>query len=274
MKKIETLVPDIYQVLDNGLPEPNKEFIEQMASNLAEVIYQQMVDFSKERKGKLRMSNVGRPCNRQLWYEANGEEGDKIDAQTKLKFIYGNVVEEVLLYLAKEAGHTVTHEQEEVELCGIKGHMDAVIDDVVVDVKSASSYAFKKFKEGSLADDDSFGYVPQISGYAKALNKDRAAFLAMDKNSGELALLQIDELSPIEDIINHTKEEVNGESLPPRGYSDVPDGKSGNRRLHNICNYCAFKRSCYPNLRAFKYSNGTKYLTEVSKMPNVLEVDL
>ena len=44
--------------------------------------------------------------------------------------------------------------------------MDCKIDGVVTDVKSVSTFGFKKFKDGSLAYDDPFGYVAQIKGYA------------------------------------------------------------------------------------------------------------
>ena len=44
--------------------------------------------------------------------------------------------------------------------------MDCKIDGVVTDVKSVSTYGFKKFKDGTLAYDDPFGYVAQIKGYA------------------------------------------------------------------------------------------------------------
>ena len=96
------------------------------------------------------MSNVGRP-ERQLYYEVHGvgEEGQKpeeLRPQTMLQFMFGDVWESILLYLAKEAGHTVTHEQSEVTLNGVKGHNDAIIDGVVVDVKSASPFSFKKLR--------------------------------------------------------------------------------------------------------------------------------
>ena len=157
MKTIESLIPDIYQLLNEGKEEPTQEYIDHLAKDIATNIATSIKDYAKPREGKLRMSNVGRPCNRQLWYEGNGEVGEPIDAPTRIKFMYGHIIEAILLYLAKEAGHTVTHEQEEVEVQGIKGHCDAIIDGVMVDVKSASKWAFEnKFKAGDLGD-DSFG---------------------------------------------------------------------------------------------------------------------
>ena len=47
--------------------------------------------------------------------------------------------------------------------------MDCKIDGIVTDVKSASSFGFKKFKDGQLGlVDDPFGYIDQIKAYAHA----------------------------------------------------------------------------------------------------------
>ena len=66
---------------------------------------------------------------------------------------------------------------------------------MTIDVKSCSSYAFKKFKEGRLRDDDPFGYISQLSSYVYAgkddplvTNKTHGAFLAVDKQNGHICL--------------------------------------------------------------------------------------
>ena len=56
----------------------------------------------------------------------------------------------------------------------------------------------KKFKENRLSDDDPFGYIAQISAYATKNNRNEAAFLAIDKNSGELAVTRVHELEMID----------------------------------------------------------------------------
>ena len=60
---------------------------------------------------------------------------------------------------------------------------------------------------------------------------------------------------------------------PTKCYEPVADGKSGNMKLPVGCSYCSYKHECYPKLRTFIYSNGPKFLTEVGKVPSVLEVD-
>ena len=90
--------------------------------------------------------------------------------------------------LTKAAGHSVEAEQEEVTVEGVLGHQDCIIDGVLTDIKSASSFAFKKFRDNKLAEDDPFGYIAQISAYATRRGDKEAAFFAIDKN---LSLIHI-----------------------------------------------------------------------------------
>lgn len=187
----------------------------------------------------------------------------------------------MVLFLADLAGHTVEARQSEVELNGVKGHIDAIIDGWLVDVKSASSYSFKKFKEGRLLDDDPFGYYTQIMSYLYCLQederlveKDKAAFLVFDKQLGHLCLDKHEkpvwfDTFPLS--YDRRKETVNSKEVPERSFDPEPEGKSGNMKLGTFCSYCDFKRVCYPELRTFIYSRGPVFLTEVVKEPDVFE---
>jgi len=236
-----------------------------------------------QRKGasNLRLSSIGKP-DRQIWYGVQGEEGESINGQTKIKFLMGHVLEALLICLTKAAGHTVTEAQDEVMVEGVLGHQDCVIDDVLVDIKSASSFAFKKFKEARLTDDDPFGYIAQISAYATKNNRKEAAFFAIDKNSSELCILPVHDMEMIDapSRVNYLKDMVTKDAAPARCYDTIADGKSGNRKLAVGCVFCSFKKKCWADanggqgLRAFKYSNGVRYLATVAKTPDVEEVQV
>lgn len=281
-KTIDTLVEDIEKVLVDGIDGDNDELITKFGLTLASVISKRLI--REERKPTLRFSNIGQPCDRKLWYELNEpEKAEPLRAETYLKFLYGDIIEELMLFLAELAGHEVKGRQEEQEIEGIKGHRDAIIDGVLVDVKSASSYSFKKFKEGKLSEDDPFGYIPQLLSYLEASQKDevleekdRAAFLVVDKTLGHITLdfhkRQPEHNWP--EFFNQKKEIVKQENPPERCFEPEPFGKSGNLKLGTNCGYCAFKTSCFENLRAFKYSYGPVYLTEIVEEPRVPEINL
>ena len=228
----------------------------------------------------LRLSAIGKPA-RQLWYGKNSKEKPQpLEPSTRVKFLYGHMLEDLLILLSRLAGHTVTDLQKTVYVNGIKGHQDCVIDDVLVDIKSASASAFKKFEENTIHKDDPFGYIAQISAYAEANNVDEAAFLAIDKSSGKICLTPIHSLGMInaKERIDYLKGAMEQDTPPDRCYSDAVDGASGNRKLAFGCFYCEHKRTCWSDsnegkgLRVFKYANGNRYLTQVGKTPNVEEV--
>lgn len=272
-KSIDTLVEDIYQLFEGH--ECDSTLAKEFGKELSEVVTNRLLHSGDSSRPTLRMSNIGRPCDRQLYYDVNEYDKEPLLPHTKLKFLLGDIVESVLLYLAKEAGHTVEQEQAEVTVNGIKGHIDAVIDGVVVDVKSASSYAYKKFKDGTLPEQDSFGYIAQIAGYRHALGLDRSAFLAMDKQNGNICVYEPPHMTNVEERIEHIKEVVEYEVPPPRTFEPVPlskTDKSGNLKLGTECSYCGHKYSCWEDLRTFAYSYGPVYMPHVEKEPRVPEI--
>ena len=227
------------------------------------------------------MSNIGKGA-RQLWYDKRYGRDEVLPPATIFKFIYGDLIESLLLFLARVSGHSVTSRQAEVVVDGIKGHIDADIDGVTVDAKSASTHSFRKFANGTLAEDDPFGYVEQLAGYCEARDTD-GAFLAADKQNGHIAYLRLprEELKAHVDVksrIEYIKQAVDGEVAPDRCYPDEEDGKSGNRKLGVNCSYCSHKHRCWSDanggigLRTFAYSSGPVFLTKVAREPNVKEI--
>lgn len=278
MKTIDTLVADIQDVLMNGSTMATDELCEEYGRKFSDLLKTRLVGKREPKRGTLRMSNIGKPCERQLYYSVNSpEEAEELRPEAHMKFLFGDAIELLLLFLAEASGHKVEGTQDEQEIEGIKGHRDAVIDGTIVDVKSASSYSFKKFEEGRLSEDDSFGYVDQLQSYLfagqtddKVTDKDRGAFLVVDKTLGHICLdVHERKKVPYDKIYNHKKKMVAEKDPPERGFDPVPDGKSGNERLGINCSYCDFKNKCYPDLRTFIYSTGPRYLTKVVREPKV-----
>jgi hypothetical protein len=279
VKNLKDLPNDVYNLFDpESDHEVNEELLDEFAENLKEILRLRLRASSRREGDSIRFSALGKP-NRKVWMDAHPdpERTESLLPKTYLKFLYGDVIEQLYLYLAKEAGHEVTNEQMEVEIDGVKGHIDAIIDGTVVDLKSASSFGYKKFEQGTVEQDDPFGYVAQLAGYANVLTPGKeAAWWAVDKSSGDNC---ISPLSPMvikyhkpEDRIAELKEVVDSDEMPPPCYDPVPDGKSGNMKLATGCSYCEHKFRCFPDARLFLYSNGPRYLTTVVKEPNVPEV--
>jgi hypothetical protein len=281
-KNLSTLVEDIYEKIECLSQGENMDIPQDLIDDFGERMKQALVHWTepkKQTKG-LRMSNIGRPA-RQLWYESKKDsEPTPLKAPTHIKFLYGHLLEELLILFVKIAGHAVSDEQKEVTVDGIKGHIDCKIDGQVVDIKTASNFGFKKFKEGTLYQDDPFGYMYQLSGYETSEGTNEGGFLAINKETGELALYCPGDLTKpnVNGRIDSLKNKLKSDTPPEKCYQPVPEGKKGNMRLPTGCAYCGFKNECWSDanngrgLRVFKYANGLKYFTRVTSTPNVQEL--
>ena len=174
-KDIADLIPDIQSLLavvaGGGKADFTEEELAELGAAMATAVGRQMNRGKKVRPPKtLYMSEVGQPCKRKLWYryyqDKHGIESEPMHPNTILKFLYGDIIEELILAIAKKAGHTVEEEQKshsfEVRGWEIRGRQDARIDGHLVDVKSASSFAMQKFRNGLTPEQDAFGYLDQL----------------------------------------------------------------------------------------------------------------
>lgn len=284
MPSITTLVDDLHALLAGGV-EITATDKKLLGANLTEAVGLHM--FDKPRLGGLRLSKIGAP-DRKLWYDANHPHipRERDEPIWRLRSTFGNLTEELLLWLVVKAGHIVTDQQKEVTLDGVPGHIDCLIDGVLVDIKSMSPYGFRKFKAGGLfkPGGDPFGYVAQLSAYNQALGfGDQSCYwLAMDKSSGELCLRELTEIEQI-DGIARIKEAREIQAMdapgPARCYPLEKYGESGNKALSMNCVWCQHKHKCYSKanngkgIRTFQYAGGRQVeLAVVKRKPKVAEV--
>lgn len=283
-KTLDTLVDDIYKKLKPlDLYQP-LELSDEDIDRTTEDFKQALIGWARPSKHNVgfsvRMSNIGKPA-RQLWYEKQAvNKSSNFEPSNHIRFLYGHVLEAVVLMLVRLAGHKVTDEQKEVKVNGIKGHIDCKINGEIVDVKSASGFGFRKFQAGDLAKDDPFGYLAQLASYEAAEGTENGGFLVISKESGELCLYRPEDMekpnAPI--LIDNLKKDLDKDTPPPFCAESVPEGTKGNMKLARICTYCNFKFECHKDsnngvgLRTFKYSKGPVYLTTVEALPKVAEL--
>jgi hypothetical protein len=278
-KSIDTLVEDIYALFLNGPHEAKDENVEALAKGVAQVVRDRLA--APPRAPTLRLSNLGTPCERKLWYGINTPElAEPLSAPAKIKFLFGDILEQLLVFFVKEAGHKIEGMQDELVINGVVGHRDGIVDGRVVDFKSASTYSFKKFDQGNaLWGDDAFGYLTQLGSYHAAskeddrvTDKERASFIVIDKTLGKICIDTYKLKADVYKLADKKKEVIKSNVPPKREFTDEPEGKSGNRKLGMNCSYCDFKASCWPGLKTYAYSYGPVYLTKVEREPKVQEI--
>ena len=281
MANIETLIDDIYDLFQEGKEFTDEDVVE-LANSLASTIISRFKPRMKgQRPDKIRPSNLGQP-DRKLWYDVNRLPDEfQFSPPMLLNFLYGDICEELMLWLAEKSGHTVDHKQEPVNGYGLRGYMDCTIDGHNVDAKSAFAANFNKFANGSikLEGKDPYGYIGQLSYYDQVRKENpyevtTAYFFAFNK-IGSLCLTPLNTLEQpvIKDRVEMLQAMVK-EPEPPveKCYPAEPDGKSGNMKLGTQCSRCRHKKECWPDLRKFAYKP-SRYLTHVEVQPKVMEVE-
>jgi len=251
----------IHQYLENatsGKSAMSQENIEQVATDIKDALNRQF-NTKREDKFGLRMSNIGRPSC-QLWFEKNRPETALPKPTTfVMNMMIGDIVEAVFKAVLREANvkfeNSDTVSLEIDEKTTISGSYDLVMNDAVDDIKSASDWSYKyKFDSyESLHSGDSFGYVGQLAGYAKASNKKAGGWWVVNKANGQFkyvpAHIDMDiELDKIKKNIKATESDklVRCFEPEPETFRGKP---TGNMVLNKNCTFCSYRQSCWEDLK-------------------------
>lgn len=281
-KSIHTLVEDVTNLWHpDTAAKFDKELMQQCLMDIGSSM-QNLVNREDSRAYRLRPSCLGKGL-RWHWYMAKGGVPmEKIDGQTAKRFNTGHISEAMLIAYIKLAGHTVEHEQLKVSVGDISGSLDCLIDGALIDIKTASSYGFKKFSDGTISPtNDPYGYIAQLSFYKlglanQGIDINGQGWFAINKNDEALALHMIpdSELIDVERRIALIREQAEKDT-PPEDIcegADPVEEKSGNMQMSSMCKFCPAKEKCWPEFKAFRYANGDKLYTKVTKQPRVEEV--
>ena len=112
-KTTDNLVQDIYDLMVSKDADPSVDVeaeIDKFGEGVKALMRTEFGRGKRKDNRKLRLSNIGR-TDKYLWNHVNGTEGETIAPHTYVKFMYGHLIEEMLLFLTRMAGHSVTDEQ-------------------------------------------------------------------------------------------------------------------------------------------------------------------
>jgi len=239
----------------NGKSSISEDTIKQVGQDVMDAMQRQFGGGNKRDEFKLRMSNIGRPTC-QLWFDKHQPEKALPKPTTFLmNMMLGDIVEAVFKGVLKEAG-VKYEDSEQVTLDlgdnHINGTYDLVIDGAVDDVKSASDWSYRnKFASSEvLASGDSFGYVSQLVGYAKAAKKKLGGWWVVNKANGDFKYVPASSINEEEELakIKATVDTVNNDKFnrcfePETEYFR---GKpTGNTVLNSGCRFCSYRESCW-----------------------------
>jgi len=244
----------------SGKSSMSEETIQQIGKDVMDSVRRQFGGGNSRDEFRLRMSNIGKPTC-QLWFAKNKPEKALPKPTTfVMNMLLGDIVEAAFKGIITEAGVAYEDEDNFVQLelneDTIHGSYDLIMDGALDDVKSASDWSYRnKFESyDTLSKGDSFGYIGQLAGYAKATGKKAGGWWVVNKANGNIKYvpaygLDLDtEIAKIQDTVDT----VNKNEFK-RCFNPVPEtfrGKpSGNTILNPNCKFCDFRFECFPELQ-------------------------
>jgi hypothetical protein len=266
LKEFRMVVDEIYRFIEPNadkvdIPELFKEFETELIHGVQRQLFQKRVY-----KPTLRLSGIGK-CLRGQAYTVAGYPKKDINPRTKITFLMGDIVEALIVLLAKHAGVILTDEQLEVKLNGVVGHIDGIVEfggkRYLFECKSMSSFSFDKFKREGMGND--FGYVSQANSYAYALGLDGIVWVGMNKNTGHLH----EEVRAVDAALaEKTVEDINilrackdPKELPQ--FSTVAETwykkETGNQILPFQCSYCDHNEVCWDGVTKYERKGKIKH---------------
>ena len=251
----------VHQYLDNvstGKKTMSDTTIDNICSDIRDALTKQFKR-DKDYSFSMRMSNIGRPSC-QLWFEKN--KADKaIPKPTTfiMNMMIGDIIEAIFKGLLKESNVKFKN-TDRVKLkinddMNISGSYDLIIDNSVDDIKSASDWSYKNKFESyeKLAENDSFGYVGQLAGYAKASGKRVGGWWVVNKANGQFKYVSASGINLDKEIhkIQETVKKVKENSFE-RCFKPVKETfrgrETGNTVLNPSCKFCAYRFDCWDTL--------------------------
>lgn len=135
-----------------------------------------------------RMSSIGKPLI-EVAYNLIDKRPEELSKARLWVITMGDYAELLIKELMRQTGHVFTHDQAEVTVAGLVGHIDGIVDDeTVFDIKALSTTYWKAFTNNPNNDR---GYLTQLSLYRAATKMPKAAFLCLNKVTGEMKVVKL-----------------------------------------------------------------------------------
>jgi hypothetical protein len=232
--------------------------IEQIVQDVRQALVKQFA--KRDDKFRLRMSNIGRDYCK-LWYDKNEPE-NAIPRSTNfiINMMIGDIVEAIFKGLLVQSGVKFSNGEDVSMDLGagvtINGTPDLIMDGKVDDIKSASPWSYtNKFKDfETLAESDSFGYVAQLGGYAKAAGVKPGGWWVINKGTGEFKYVSAGDIDS-EEVAENTRQLAArlAENKFERCYEPIEETyrkkPTGNLILGKECGWCDYRYKCWPGLQ-------------------------
>ncbi len=289
------IVDAVEKYLSGARATVNDAVLDAAMAGIRKSFVKNLTDATREKREGLHASSKW-SCTRRMIYDLSETEPEALTARARVTFMLGDVWEQALLFLIRQAGvnivtpgidgvqerHVLT-----VEGAVISGSIDLVVRDpagaeIPVDAKSMNARSFGEFKD-AISDPKAewwekqrWDYLTQLRFYMIAKKAPYGMFVAVCKDTGHMAELhvmpdpswEIEFRQRCKYLMDHLKP---GDPTPPRpswsttkmlpGANLRPDGSKGpvEEIVHWRDSYCPHVRKCYEGFDLVALSSGPKW---------------
>ena len=211
-----------------------------------------------KKRNYLGMSEIGRPCNRELWLNFRGFPRIPIEGRIIMLFEFGDLIEDRVIYWLREAGYSVTDQQLSFSSHNdwFKGHCDGTISGVtkkdhILEIKSANKNKFESFKRFGVRKTYPV-YYSQVQCYMGYSSLERALVIVQCKDTSEIYGERIYfNNTDFQALHRRALDIISANTIPPRPFDPNSfECKYCNQRIvcyhpegvpmETKCNYCCF----------------------------------
>lgn len=147
-----------------------------------DAVFEKMTD---EMRPYLGPSQAGEPCERRTWLSFRWAVRKTFPGRMLRLFRRGQREEDTVISMLKMIGMDVSREQEEVTFGGhVYGHIDGVVNNAVLEIKTHNLKSFEALKEGVKASKPQ--HYAQMQLYMLGLDLTRAVYFSVCKDDDRI----------------------------------------------------------------------------------------
>jgi hypothetical protein len=218
---------------------------------LAQAVVDNMYEAAAQARKKgaprtyLGMSEIGKPCDRELWYNFRCYPRIDIEGRIIMLFEFGDMIEDRVVHWLREAGYDVAGQQLAFKSHNdlFRGHCDGTIEGVtkkmhILEVKSANKKKFDAFKRHGVRKTYPV-YYSQVQCYMGYSSLERSLHIVQCKDTSEIyaerTYFNQSDFNALHDRAYHI---ITANQAPDRPFSENSFE----------CKYCDQRLTCYhPN---------------------------
>jgi len=232
-------------------------------NDIADRIYEQY-EVPERLRSHLGASQIGRPCDREIWYAFRWVGGENFSGRMKRLFNRGKREEPEVLAELRAIGYEVAEEKDgkQINFSDLGRHFCGSVDGVgknlqgyfVIEIKTANDSSWKQLNKQGVKESKPEHYC-QMQTYMGELKMKRALYLSVNKNDDQIYVEWVHLIKEDFTALRQRAKEIIFDTSVPDKLSENP--------AHYVCKMCRYRDICHKEELALMTCRTCKYAEPV-----------